>query len=289
MKKGIALWITLTLALTLLVGCGKQSKPAEGESSTQSTAEPMVSGHVTLAGSTSMEDLVKLVSETLPETYPEVTLQGEFVGSSAGIEQLLAGNCDIGNASRGLKEKEKEAGAVENVVCYDGIAIVKNPANVLGNLTTEQLTAIYKGEITNWSEVGGSDMDIVVVGREAGSGTRGAFEELLDVEDACKLAQELDSNGAVITTVSATEGAIGYASLNIAEANEDKVDMMQFNGVDASAETIQSGEYALFRPFVMATKGELSEQSETVQAVFEYLKSDAGIADITSLGLIAAD
>ena len=154
------------------------------------------------------------------------------------------------------------------------------------NLTQDQLKQIYTGEVTNWSEVGGPDMAIVVVGRESGSGTRSAFEELLGVEDACAYAQELDSTGGVATTVSSTEGAIGYLSL---DALDDTVKSIQIDGVDATEENITAGTYALQRPFVMATNGEISEQSELVQAFFEFVYSEQGQEVVSQVGLITVD
>ena len=197
-----------------------------------------------------------------------------------------AGTVDIGNASRALTDEEKANGIVENVVAIDGIAVVVNPENTVSNLTTDQLKQIYTGEVTNWSEVGGPDMSIVVVGRESGSGTRGAFEELLEIEDACKYAQELDSTGGVATTVSSTEGAIGYVSL---DALDDTVKAIQIDGVDATEENIVAGTYPLQRPFVMATKGEISEQSELVQEFFNFIYSEQGQQVVSQVGLITVD
>ena len=204
-----------------------------------------------------MEKLANAVAEAFMEKYPGVSVTAEFTGSSAGIESLEGGSVDIGNSSRSLKDEEKAAGCVDNIVAIDGIAVVLDPANTVTDLTQDQLVQIYKGEVTNWKDLGGSDEPIVVVGREAGSGTRGAFEELLGLEDACQYANELDSTGAVIAKVASTPGAIGYASLS--------------------------------RPFVMATMGEVSAQSEPVQALFDYLKSDEGKQLIQSVGLITVD
>ena len=215
-----------------------------------------------------------------------MTVTAEFTGSSAGIESVLAGSVDIGNSSRNLKDDEKSAGAVENIVAIDGIAVVADPANKVEDLTKDQLVSIYTGETKNWSEVGGDDQAIVVVGREAGSGTRGAFEELLDIADACVYANELDSTGAVMAKVASTPGAIGYVSLDVVD---DSVKALKLDGVDATEENIKAGNYALSRPFVMATKGEISEQKTEVQALFDYLSSDEGKALIKSVGLITVD
>lgn len=218
--------------------------------------------------------------------YPGVTVSPEFTGSSAGIESLNAGSVDIGNSSRSLTDDEKAAGAVENIVAIDGIAVVVNPSTTVDNLTTEDLAAIYKGEVKNWSEVGGEDAAIVVVGREAGSGTRGAFEELLEIEDQCAYANELDSTGAVMAKVAATPGAIGYVSLDVLD---DTVKAVSLNDVEANEDNIKAGSYVLSRPFVMATSGEISEQNEVVQALFAYLESDEGKELIKSVGLITVD
>ena len=245
-----------------------------------------LSGSVSMSGSTSMEKLANAVAESFMEKYPNVTVTAEFTGSSAGIESVLAGSVDIGNSSRNLKDDEKSAGAVENIVAIDGIAVVADPANKVEDLTKDQLVSIYTGETKNWSEVGGDDQAIVVVGREAGSGTRGAFEELLDIADACVYANELDSTGAVMAKVASTPGAIGYVSLDVVD---DSVKALKLDGVDATEENIKAGNYALSRPFVMATKGEISEQKTEVQALFDYLSSDEGKALIKSVGLITVD
>ena len=259
--------------------------PAE-EAPAQEEANADLSGSISMAGSTSMEKLANAVAESFMAKYPGVTVTAECTGSSAGIEAVTAGSVDIGNSSRALKDEEKAAGVVENIVAIDGIAVVVDPANTVKDLTKDQLISIYKGEIKNWSELGGEDAPIVVVGREAGSGTRGAFEELLKIEDACAYASELDSTGAVIAKVASTPGAIGYVSL---DAIDDSVVAVSLEGVEATPETIKAGNYFLSRPFVMATKGEISEQSEAVQALFEYLASDEGKEVIAGVGLINVD
>ena len=255
---------------------------------TQAPAEASadLSGTISMAGSTSMEKLANAVAESFMAKYPGVTVTAEFTGSSAGIEAVTAGSVDIGNSSRALKDEEKEAGAVENIVAIDGIAVVTDPANTVSGLTKDQLISVYKGEVKNWSELGGEDAPIVVIGREAGSGTRGAFEELLELEDACAYASEPDSTGAVIAKVAATPGAIGYVSL---DALDDTVKALALDDVEATAENIKAGNYFLSRPFVMATKGEISEQSEAVQELFKYLASDEGKQVISGVGLITVD
>ena len=184
---------------------------ADSAKDTQAASEASadLNGSITMAGSTSMEKLANAVAEAFMEKYPNVTVNAEFTGSSAGIESLLSGSVDIGNSSRALEDSEKQNGAVENIVAIDGIAVVVNPDTKVENLTKEQLAQIYTGEITDWADVDGDSAPIVVIGREAGSGTRGAFEELLDVADKCTYASELDSTGAVMAKVASTPGSIG--------------------------------------------------------------------------------
>ena len=256
---------------------------AEEEKEAESAA---ISGTVSMAGSTSMEKLANAVAESFMAKYPDVTVTAEFTGSSAGVEAVTAGSVDIGNSSRALKDEEKAAGVVENIVAIDGIAVIVDPANTVKDLTKDQLISIYKGETKNWSELGGADAPIVVVGREAGSGTRGAFEELLKIEDACAYASELDSTGAVIAKVASTPGAIGYASL---DAVNETVAAVALEGVEPTVENIKAGNYFLSRPFVMATKGEISGQSAAVQELFAYLGSDEGKEVIKGVGLITVD
>lgn len=255
---------------------------AQEESSVQE-ADTDLSGTILMVGSTSMEKLANALAESFMTEYPGVTVNAEFVGSSAGVEAVNNGTADIGNSSRSLKDAEKEAGAVENIVAIDGIAVCVDPANTVTGLTKQQLTDIYTGAITNWSEVGGSDGPIIVVGREAGSGTRGAFEEILGVEDTCAYANELDSTGAVMAKVASTPGAIGYVSL---DAVDDSVTALALEGVEPTVENIKAGDYFLSRPFVMATRGEISAQSELVQAWFDYVLGEKGQSVAQTVGLI---
>lgn len=287
------------LAVTTLVACGNSDATTAQPSVTESSAAEStvaassevasaettadLSGSISMVGSTSMEKLANALSEAFMEEYPDVTVTAEFVGSGAGIEAVTNGTADIGNSSRSLKDEEKAAGVVENVVAIDGIAVCVDPANEVADLTKEQLTNIYNGTVTNWKEVGGADEPIIVIGREAGSGTRGAFEELVDLKDACKYANELDSTGAVIAKVASTPGAIGYASL---DALDDSVKALSLEGVEATAENIKAGNYFLSRSFVMATKGEISEQNDLVQAWFDYVMGDEGQQIASEVGLI---
>lgn len=306
MKKFMATVVAVTVAAVMMTGCGstetastqeaaqpaateeaqpaaEEAAPAEEEAA---PAEAAISGTITMAGSTSMEKLANATAESFMAKYPDVTVTAEFTGSSAGVESVLAGSVDIGNSSRNLKDEEKAAGAVENIVAIDGIAVVTDKDNTVTGLEKQQLIDIYTGKIKNWSEVGGADQAIVVIGREAGSGTRGAFEEILEVVDGCAYASELDSTGAVMAKVASTPGAIGYVSLDVVD---DTVIALALDGVEATAENIKAGNYFLSRPFVMATKGEISEQSEAVQALFDYLASDEGKELIASVGLITVD
>lgn len=277
MKKLGTLLLTLVLGLSL-VGCG-----GTDDKKGDSTTGTQVSGKVSLNGSTSMEKLMNGLKEAIVEVHPQLLLEPQFTGSSAGVEAVLNKTADIGNSSRGLKDEEKAKGLVENIVAIDGIAIVTDKENSVASLTKDQLAKIYTGEIKNWKEVGGADQNIVVVGREAGSGTRGSFEEILDIKNKCKYANEMNETGAVVAKASSTPGAIGYVSLdNITDA----VKALDIDGVKASEATISDGSYTLQRPFVMATNGEISTQNDQVKAVFEFLNSEEGQTIIKAVGLV---
>lgn len=271
-KKLFAAMVAACMMAAVCTGCG--SNGAKGGNLT---------GSLSLAGSTSMEKLCEAMSESFMEANPGVVVTVEYTGSGAGLESLSSGYVDIGNASRKLKEEEKAKGAVENIVAIDGIAVITNTGNTINNVSSEELSKIYAGEITNWNELGGQDQPIVVIGREAGSGTRDAFEELLGIKDECRYAQELDSTGAVLAKVSSTPGAIGYVSLDVVD---DSVIGMMIDGVEPTEEQILLGNYVLQRPFVMATMGEISEQNEIVQKWFEFIQSEEGKAVIQKVGLI---
>ena len=295
------------MAAGMLAGCGnsgaaattaatatteKQTTEAKAEETTKEaateakSADADLSGSISMVGSTSMEKFANALSEAFMEKYPKVTVTAEFVGSGAGIEAVSNGTADIGNSSRNLKDEEKAKGVAENIVAIDGIAVVVDPANTVEDLTKDQLTSIYDGTVTNWKDVGGNDAPIVVVGREAGSGTRGAFEELLKLEDACKYSNELDSTGAVMAKVASTPGSIGYVSLDVLD---DTVKALKLYVAEPTEENIKAGKYFLSRPFVMATKGEISEQSDLVKALFDFIYSDEGSELVKSVGLITAD
>lgn len=297
-KKLIAAICTAALMTAALTGCGSngtatdttadttQTEAADA-SATDTMAEEDtaadLSGTISLAGSTSMEKLCEAMSESFMEKYPGITVTVEYTGSGAGLESLASGSVDIGDASRSLKDEEKAAGSVENIVAIDGIAVIEDKDNGVTNVSAEDLAKIYKGEVKNWSELGGKDEAIVVIGREAGSGTRDAFEELLDIADSCAYAQELDSTGAVLAKVASTPGAIGYVSLDVVD---DTVTAVSIDGTEPTEEQILAGNYLLSRPFVMATKGEISEQNDLVKTWFDYIASEDGKNVIKQVGLI---
>lgn len=263
---------------------GQADASSEAEATTAAAAD--LSGSISMVGSTSMEKFANALSESFMEKHPKVTVTAEFVGSGAGVEAVNNGTADIGNSSRNLKDEEIANGVAENIVAIDGIAVVVDPANGAEDLTKQQLSDIYEGKVTNWKDAGGNDAPIVVVGRESGSGTRSAFEELLGLEDVCKYSNELDSTGAVMAKVASTPGAIGYVSLDVLD---DTVKALKLEGAEPTEENIKAGSYFLSRPFVMATKGDLSEQSDLVKALFDYIYSDEGTEIVKSVGLIAAD
>lgn len=276
------------LMTAMMTGCatsgnGEQATPPASDVSTETTSSAALNGTISLAGSTSMEKLCEAMAESFMEANQKVTVTVEYTGSGAGLESLAAGSVDIGNASRGLKDEEKANGCVETIVAIDGIAVITDKNNIVTDVSSEGLAKIYTGEISNWSELGGENQPIVVIGREAGSGTRDAFEELLEVKDGCQYAQELDSTGAVLAKVASTPGAIGYVSLDVVD---DTVTGLKIDGVEPTEEQILAGAYLLQRPFVMATKGEISEQSDVVQAWFAYIHSDEGKEVIKAVGLI---
>ena len=279
MKKLTCLGLSLALALGLFTGCGSsnqdQGSGSGSQSNTNGSSTVELSGTVNTDGSTSMESVVKALGEAFMELNPGVTVNYSGTGSGTGIQSAIDGTCDLGLSSRALKDEEKQNGAVENIVALDGVAVVINPANGVEDLTVEQIAQIFTGEITNWSELGGTDGEIAVFGREAGSGTRGAFEEIVGVEDACKYTNEYSSTGDVIGNVASNPNAIGYASLS---AVNDTVKAVKVNGVAPSEDTVKDGSYEIQRPFVMVTK-EGAELSEATQAFLDFAMS-ADAADI---------
>ena len=286
MKRMICTLLCLVMALSL-AACGQ--KPAETPVATAAPAAPAaptaLTGTVSTDGSTSMEKVIGALGEAFMEANSDVTFTYNPTGSSSGIQAVQEGRCDIGLSSRALKDAEKASGLTETILAYDGIAVIVNPENTVEDLTLEQIAAIYTGEVTNWSEVGGADAEIVLIGREAGSGTRGGFEEIVDVEDACKYRQELSSTGDVIATVAQNPGAIGYASL---ASVKDTVKAVKVAGVAPSEATVKDGSYAIQRPFVLATK-EGVQLGDAAQAFFDYVTSTDANEIIVAAGVVPAN
>ena len=259
--------------------------PAATEAPETSAAPTVLSGTVSTDGSTSMEKVIGALSEAFMEANSKVTVTYNPTGSGTGIQAVQEGRCDIGLSSRALKDEEKASGLQETVLAYDGIAMIVNPANPVEDLTLEQIADIYTGKITNWSELGGSDSEIVLIGREAGSGTRSGFEEIVEVKDLCQYRQELSSTGDVIATVAQNPGAIGYASL---ASVKDTVKAVKVGGVTPSEETVKDGTYAIQRPFVLVTKEGVT-LSETAQAFFNYAVSKDANAVVIAAGVVPAN
>lgn len=293
MKKLIVLTLVAVMALTMMVGCGAEEPAAEEATQAPATEAPAeeapaaeeLSGTVNVNGSTSMADVIAALTEGFNETNPDVQINYTGSGSGAGIEGVLAGTCDLGLSSRALSDDEKGQGAVENIVAKDGVAVVINPENTVTDLTTEQIAAIYTGEITNWSEVGGPDAEIAVLGRDSASGTRSAFEEILGIEDACVYLNEYSSTGDVIGNVASNPNAIGYASLS---AVDDSVVAVAVNGVTPTEETVADGSFAIQRPFVIVTV-EGTELSAAAQAFLDYAMSAEVAEIIAAAGAVSAN
>ena len=298
MKRIMSIALCLVLALSL-AACGQTAAPAAttapaasaapaataAPATTAAPAAEKLSGTVSTDGSTSMEKVIGALGEAFMEANPGTTFTYNPTGSGSGIQAVQEGRCDIGLSSRALKDAEKEAGLTETVLAYDGIAMIVNPANPVEDLTIAQIADIYTGKITNWSEVGGNDSQIVLIGREAGSGTRGGFEEIVDVVDKCQYRQELTSTGDVITTVAQNPDAIGYASL---ASVKDTVKALKVDGVTPSEDTVKDGTYTIQRPFVLATKtGE--KLSDVAQAFFDYVTSADASEIITASGAVPAN
>ena len=274
MKKIIAMALTLTLVMGILTGCGSKEEPSAADA---------LSGTVNLDGSTSMEKVVAILIESFNEINPDVAVSYNGSGSGAGITAAVDGTADLGLSSRELKDEEKAKGAAAHVIALDGVAVVVNPENVVEDLTTEQIAEIFSGKITNWAELGGADGPIAVLGREPGSGTRGAFEEIIGVEDACTYSAEYSSTGDVIGQVSTNPNAIGYASLS--SVSED-VKAVKVDGVACSEETVKDGSFPIQRPFLMVTK-EGSELSAAAQAFLDYAKSSEVAELIAMAGAVS--
>ena len=286
MKKLISLALTAALALSILTACGsKNDTPADTGADSNTPAEATVSGTVSTDGSTSMEKVINSLGESFMLANKDVKFTYNPTGSGSGIQAVSEGRCDIGLSSRALKDDEKASGLVETVVALDGIAIVVNPENPVSDLDIDTIAKIYTGEITNWKDVGGNDAEIVLIGREAGSGTRDGFESITDTKDACQYRQELTSTGDVINTVSQNPDAIGYASLS---AVGDSVKALTVGGVEATEATVKDGSYVVQRPFVLVTK-EGTKLSPAAQAFFDYALSADAASIIAAAGAVAAN
>ena len=285
MRRIVSILLAVMFCVACFTGCGSSNQDQGSSSGSQNggTSTVELSGTVNTAGSTSMKDVMAVLTEVFEEENPGVTINYTGSGSGAGVEGATSGTCDIGLSSRALKDEEKSSGAVENIVALDGVAIVVNPANGVEDLTVDQIAQIFKGEITNWSEVGGADGEIAVFGREAGSGTRGAFEEIVGVEDACKYTNEYSSTGDVIGNVASNPNAIGYASLS---AVDETVKAVKVNGVAPSEETVKDGTYEIQRPFVLVTK-EGAELSQAAQAFLEFAMSADSAEYIAAAGAVS--
>ena len=268
MKKMIIMMMTAVLALSMLAGCGSNE----------------ATGSVATDGSTSMEKVIGALGEAF-QNDTGISFTYNPTGSGSGIKAVQEGRCDIGLSSRDLKDEEKSAGLNATVLAYDGIAIIVHPTNPVADLSLETIAKIYTGEITNWSEVGGNNVEIVLIGREAGSGTRDGFESITDTEDACQYRQELTSTGDVITTVAQNPGAIGYASV---ASVKDTVKALTVDGVAATEATIKDGSYVVQRPFVLVTKAD-SDLSEAAQKFFDYITSADANEIIAAAGVVSAN
>ena len=291
MKKTICVILSavMALALALFAGCGAASAPAADTAATPAAEAPAadaaLSGTVATDGSTSMEKVIGALGEFFMEANKDVTFTYNPTGSGSGITAVSEGRCDIGLSSRALKDEEKAGGLKETVLALDGIAIIVNPATPVNDLDLDTIAKIYTGEITNWKDVGGNDAEIVLIGREAGSGTRDGFESITGTKDACQYRQELTSTGDVITTVATNPDAIGYASL---AALKDSVKALTVGGVQATDDSVKNGSYVVQRPFVLVTK-DGTELSPAAQAFFDYATSAEAAPIIAAAGAVAVN
>ena len=292
MKKFVSIALAAMLIIAM-AGCSQSEAPAAttaapAQTEAQAVAQTQVpetaalTGTVATDGSTSMEKVIGALGESFMEANSGVNFTYNPTGSGTGITAVSEGRCDISLSSRSLKDDEKASGLVETVLAYDGIAVIVNPANGVEDLSLEQIAKIYTGEITNWSEVGGSDAEIVLIGREAGSGTRSGFEEIVEVKDKCLYRQELTSTGDAIAAVSQNPDAIGYASL---ASVKDSVKALKVAGVAPSEETVKDGTYLIQRPFVLVTKEGVT-LSPVAQAFFDYATGGEANDIITAAGVV---
>ena len=278
MKKLISITLAALMALSLFAACGKTND----NNSKANDSKTEVTGTVSTDGSTSMEKVIMSLGESFQAKNKGISVGYNPTGSGSGITAVSEGRCDIGLSSRALKDDEKASGLKETVLALDGIAIIVNPENKVSDLTLEQIAKIYTGQITNWKEVGGDDAEIVLIGREAGSGTRDGFESITATKDSCKYRQELTSTGDVITTVAGNPNAIGYASL---ASVKDSVKALSVGGVAPTEATVSDGTYAVQRPFVLVTK-EGAELSAAAQLFFDYATSKDAAEIISAAGAV---
>ena len=285
MKKLFSILLTLSLSAALLAGCGsKEETPAETPAEETPAQEETLSGSVSTNGSTSLENVIGVLSEQFMADHSGVSVTYDPTGSGTGIEAAKNGTCDIGLSSRALKDEETSAGLVGTTVALDGIAVIVNADSKVSDLTVEQIAQIFTGAVTDWSEVGGDAGAISCIGREAGSGTRDGFETITDTKDTCVLAQELTSTGAVIEAVKGNPNAIGYASLSAVEGKEG-IKALTVGGVACSEETVLDGTYAIQRPFVLVTK-DGTALSAQAQAFFDFATSSAANDLIRAAGAV---
>ena len=293
MKKITSILCAGAMMALCLTGCGGSASSSSAAASSSTAAETSssqaasastaaVSGTVATGGSTSMESVIAALQEAFLELQPDVTVTYDPTGSGAGITGATEKTLDIGLSSRAVKDEEAAAGVTGTTVALDGIAVIVNNNNAVADLSLEQIAGIAKGEITNWSEVGGADAPIVLVGREAGSGTRDGFESIVGVEDECVYSQELTATGAVIAAVASNENAIGYASLS---ALDDTAKAVTVDGVACSEETVLDGTYQIQRPFVFVTNDSV-EPSEAVQAFIDFATSEDAADLIRAAGAV---
>ena len=283
MKKFLTVLLAGALSLALLAGCGSNGNTSAPASSASGGGE--LTGSVATDGSTSMKSVIGALGEAFQNANSGVTFTYNPTGSGSGIQAVSEGRCDIGLASRSLKDDEKSSGLTETVLAYDGIAVVVSPENPVSDLTLQQIADIYTGKITNWKDVGGNDAEIVLIGREAGSGTRDGFESITGTEEACQYRQELTSTGDVIATVSQNPNAIGYASLS---AVKDTVKALSVGGVAPSEDTVKDGIYVIQRPFVLVTKDGVA-LNPAAQTFFDYATSAEAAPIIAQAGAVAAN
>lgn len=266
-KRILAAAIAAVCVMSALAGCGKQ---------------PEVTGTVATDGSTSMEKVIGSLKEIFEADNSGISVTYNPTGSGSGITAVAEGRCDIGLSSRNLKDEEKAKGLTETILAYDGIAVIVNPENPISDLTLDDIAKIYTGEITNWKDVDGSDSEIVLIGREAGSGTRDGFESITKTAEKCKYRQELTSTGDVIATVAENPAAVGYASL---ASVKDSVKALSVDGTTPSEQTIKDGSYKVQRSFVLVTKTD-GKLSDAAQKFFDYITSPDASDVIKNAGAV---